>query len=297
MRQIFKKLPADAAQRVKMGAVYLRYGWQSLLSWLGYLRYGSRYEHPLMFIAGLPKSGTSWLEAMLASYPGFQPLLIPRATRYELRHGGSHDYALPPGYFDRFRKQLVVNKMHIPGSPHNARMLHRSRIKYIVLYRDLRDVAVSYTFYVRQTPQHPEHHKYHNKSVREGLGIFGRELLGPYARWVQTWEKIRHPDLSLMFRYEDLLADTRGIMTTVADHYQLDTGDKSIERLVEQHTFQKMSGGRNRGQASAESFFRRGTSGDWKNHFTPALKALYGDQIGDFLIKHDYESDNSWIAE
>jgi len=29
------------------------------------------YKHPIIFIAGLPKSGTTWLRTMLANLPGY----------------------------------------------------------------------------------------------------------------------------------------------------------------------------------------------------------------------------------
>ncbi len=47
-------------------------------------------------------------------------------------------------------------------------------------------------------------------------------------------------------------------------------------------------------QASDSSFFRKGVAGDWRNQFTPELKDLYRERIGDFLIEVRDEEDHAW---
>ena len=36
----------------------------------GYRDFGDRYAHPILFVAGLPKSGTTWLGDVLSQHPG-----------------------------------------------------------------------------------------------------------------------------------------------------------------------------------------------------------------------------------
>jgi hypothetical protein len=278
----------------KRALSYLRYLTQRRACHRGFQQIDEHYSQELLFIAGLPKSGTTWLEKMLTSYPGFNNLLIPEATAYELANGGSHDYDLPEDMFSRFEDMLVVTKMHVHGSPHNARLLHEASVKYVVLYRDLRDVAVSHYFYVRQTPWHPEYPIYKNLSVEEGLATFADRLLLPFANWVRSWHQNRDPDLSLVLRYEEMLADTVGVMTHVAEHFGLDSSPETVTEIVEAHSFENLSGGRSQGEESKNSFFRKGKSGDWRNHFTPELRERYKEIIGDFLIEFGYEQDDLW---
>ena len=40
---------------------------------------------------------------------------------------------------------------------------------------------------------------------------------------------------------------------------------------------------------------RKGIVGDWKNHFTPASRAMFDEFAGEQLIKLGYETDNSWV--
>jgi hypothetical protein len=287
-------LSPQLARVLKRVGVHLRYLGQAHSCHQGFLRVGSQYSQHVIFIAGLPKSGTTWLKKMLTSYPGFHELLIPDVAAYEFDRGGSHDYDLPPDIFSRFRDMLVVTKMHMHGSPHNVGLLHEAGVRYIVLYRDLRDVAVSYFFYVRQTPWHPEYPIYRGLSVGEGLARFTDRLLLPYVDWVRSWHKNRDPDMSLELRYEEMLDDPVGVMTRVARHFELDSSLATINELVEAHSFKRLSGGRDRGGQSKDSFFRKGQSGDWRNHFTPRLVETHKELIGGFLIEFGYEQDHNW---
>jgi len=248
----------------------------------------------VLFIAGLPKSGTTWLKKMISSYPGFTEVLIPDVATYELATGGSHDYDLPVDMFLRFEGMLLVTKMHVHGSPHNVEVLREAGVRYVVLYRDLRDVAVSHFFYVRQTPWHPEYPLYSRLSVQKGLAVFADRTLLAYTEWVRSWHRNRDREMSLVLRYEQMLSDPFVALTQVAEHFELDSSPETIDRIVEMHRFQRLSGGRGQGEESTTSFFRKGTAGDWKNHFTPELKETYKKNIGDFLVEFGYEQDHVW---
>lgn len=287
-------LPPPVARTAKRFAVYPRYLTQVQACRRGFQQFGERYPQKVLFIAGLPKSGTTWLEKMVASYPGFHDLLIPEVAAYELATGDSHSYNLPGNMFSGFKNMLVLTKMHVHGSPHNVALLHKAGIKYVVLYRDLRDVAVSHFFYVRQTPWHPEYPLYAHLSAQHALTLFAQRTLLAYVDWIRSWHAHHDPAMSLILRYEQMLTDTTAMMTKVADHFGLDSSSKWINRLVEKHSFQNLSGGRNQGTENANSFFRKGLAGDWQNYFTDELKTLYKEQIGEFLIEFNYERNFAW---
>lgn len=287
-------LPSPVARTAKRIGVYPRYVIQARACRKGFRQLGHLYPQKVLFIAGLPKSGTTWLKKMVTSYPGFHELLIPDVAAYELATGGSHDYDLPADMFSRFNDMLVVTKMHVHGSPHNVELLRAAGVRYVVLYRDLRDVAVSHVFYVRRTPWHPEHPVYANLSVPEGLAAFAERTLLAYADWVRSWHENRDPKASLELRYEQMLADPAAAMTRVAEHFELDRSPARIREMVESHSFQKLSRGRSRGEESRGSFFRKGVAGDWANYFTSQLKDLYKGLVGEFLIEFGYEQHHSW---
>lgn len=289
-----KWLPAWAAREAKRAAVWPRYWAQRKACREGFRLYGDRYPQKVLFVAGMPKSGTTWLEKMIASFPGFHDLLIPDVAAYELKTGGSHDYELPSDMFERFDKMLVLTKMHVHGSRHNADVLKKAGVKHVVLYRDLRDVAISYHFYVKGTPWHPEHARHKDADLQQGLRVFAERMLDGYVEWVRSWEKNRDPVNSLAFKYEDMLQDANGVMMQIARHYQLSADEAEIKRIVEANSFQNLSKGRAQGQESGQSFFRKGVAGDWRNQFSPELREVYKKKIGAFLIEAGYERSMDW---
>jgi len=286
--------PPKILRLIKLAGVNARFFIQSWRGRINFRKYEGRYQHKTLFIAGLPKSGTTWLKGMLAGYPGFDEILIPDATSYELKTGGSHDYDLPLDIFSRFKNMLVITKMHVPGSTWNVKLLDEAGINYVVLYRDLRDVAVSYCYYVRKTAWHPEYPVYSKLSLEEGLKRFADTLLGEYAEWVGSWGMNLNPERGLMVKYEMLVKEPYSVMSQIAEHFELDNSSETIKCIVDDNSFIKLSRGRNQGESNPDSFFRKGIAGDWKNHFTPEINKLYKEKIGQFLIKFEYEQNLDW---
>ncbi|QKK06879.1 MAG: sulfotransferase domain-containing protein [Planctomycetota bacterium] len=287
-------LPPAGARLAKRLAVGARYRSQAQACREGFAAYGDRYPQKSLFVAGLPKSGTTWVEKMLSSFPGFHELLIPEVAAHEMATGGSHDFELPEGMFDRFKDMLVLSKMHVHGSMHNAEVLRRAGVRYVILFRDLRDVAVSNYFYVCNTPWHPEYRHYHGRTVEEGLVTFAERTLPAYVQWVRSWQANRDPERSLVFRYEELLADDLGCLRKMAALFELPGSDDELRTIAERNSFKAMSGGRERGEESGSSFQRKGQAGDWKNHFTPAITEVYRGVLGEFLVEFGYERSEDW---
>ncbi|MCA9300125.1 MAG: sulfotransferase domain-containing protein [Phycisphaerales bacterium] len=294
LENLARKLPPGMARLAKRCAVHGRYRKQLEACRAGFREYGDRYPRKVLFVAGLPKSGTTWLEKMLGAFPGFHEVLIPEVARHEMATGGSHDFELPDDMFERFRDMLVLTKMHVHGSPHNCEVLKRAGVRYVALHRDLRDVAVSNYFYVCNTPWHPEYPHYAGKSVEQGLEVFARRTLPAYVDWVRSWHANRDPEASLIFRYEDMLEDAASIMGQVNRHFELGASDDEIASIVERHSFRQMSGGRDRGEADGGSFVRKGVAGDWRTQFTPELTSIYRQVLGAFLIEYGYEESETW---
>jgi Sulfotransferase domain len=288
-------LPSNLALFIKKNLVSnSRYLIQLKQAKKGFKEFGHLYPQNIIFVAGLPKSGTSWLKKMICSYQGYQEVMIPEANSYEISHSGSHNFDLPDDTFSRFANKLVVLKLHVHGSEHNINLLKNNQIPFIIIYRDLRDVAVSYYFYVKQTPWHSEHKLYKNLCIEDGLKLFANSLLIPYVRWIESWENNANSSLKLILRYEDLLVNSEAELLNVAKHCNLDSSVSKITEIVTVNSFANLSGGRNKGNESQNSFFRKGIAGDWKNHFTPSVKSIYKEKIGEFLIKFKYENDLSW---
>src|SRR6056297_2772885 len=123
---LMSKLPPRLGRFCKRALVYPRFWAQKRKAKAGFERYGSKYRNPILFVAGMPKSGSTWLENMVSSYPGYQEILLPEATVAELKGTMGHLYELEKGCFGQFEKCLVLTKMHCPGTSGNVDELRRA---------------------------------------------------------------------------------------------------------------------------------------------------------------------------
>lgn len=64
--------------------------------------------------------------------------------------------------------------------------------------------------------------------------------------------------------------------------------------IVYQNRFSKLAGERKLGEEDEFSHYRKGTAGDWKNHFNESHKIFFKEHYNDLLVKLGYESDANW---
>lgn len=266
-----------------------RYNAQLKVGKKGYLLHGEKYPQETLFVGGLPKSGTTWLEKMLCTLDGFTDIMIPEAVYYGEKHNESHTFDFPKNTFTQLKKALTVLKLHCHGSQSNFDILKANEIQFVVIYRDLRDVAVSYIFYIKRTTYHPEHRKYKTLSTKDALLTFSREVLPSYVKWIDSWHQYENEPSCCIIRYEDLKEDTFNQMKTIFNHYGISLSDDKIKDIIEVNSFKKLSGGRKQGEQSKSSFFRKGISGDWKNHFDEDVISAFKKEMGNYIEKYGYE--------
>jgi Sulfotransferase domain len=279
--------PSFLAPAAKKFIAYPRYYEQLRKSKTQFSIYKNKYRQNILFVAGLPKSGTTWLEKMLGSFPGFTDVMIPEAVAYEQKNGQSHLFELPGNIFSRFNESLAVLKLHAHGSFRNFSILEKHNLRYVVLYRDLRDVAVSHVFYVQSTAYHPQHALYKRLNTKHALIHFANTLLPEFIDWVDSWHQHESSPLSYVLKYEDLLKAPYEKLTEVVNHYCINTSDDEIKTIIQKNSFESMKGGKTSDEGE-NSFFRKGESGDWKNHFDVELKEIYRIALKDFNDKYGY---------
>jgi hypothetical protein len=136
--------------------------------------------------------------------------------------------------------------------------------------------------------------------LRTGEGIFPEEWLARIAgKWSTRVGNAVEDGPALLganyaeVRYEGLLEKPEEEVRRLLEFLGADASEPSVKRCVDVASFEKVSGGRERGQEAA-SFFRKGIAGDWKNVFTVQDKRDFKAAAGDLLVKLGYEKDDGW---
>jgi hypothetical protein len=140
-------------------------------------------------------------------------------------------------------------------------------------------------------------------SKEEGLmmdmDFIDRDVLRPLEAWDYGLPHV------LEIKVEDLTSRPLEMFTAVFSFLGIigSEGNPSTENplsvealngILLANSFEVLSGGRKAGQEDHQHHFRKGVAGDWRNHFTPAVKDAFKKRYGGLLLKLGYESDASW---
>jgi hypothetical protein len=223
-----------------------------------------------IFLVSFPKSGNTWLSFIIAN--------LLKKDNENINFHNVINYIPELGIHNQ--KILNLNRPRIIKS-HDTYNSQFSVVIYLV--RDPRDVYVSYYHYKRKLL--PE-----SQSFSEFLR---KNDLYP-CRWhthVESW--MDKSNVALFLKYEDILADTFGKVCKVAEVILGNVpSDERIWEAIENSSFNKMKAiekeyGRpfkSRAQEiKSSTFVRKGTIGDWNNHFTEEDKEYLGTEVGSLL--------------
>jgi hypothetical protein len=178
------------------------------------------------------------------------------------------------------------------------------------IVRDPRDMAVS--AYFSHLNSHPDksfprlaEHRETLKKVPKEEGLL-QELSRPYVfRCMATWDYAQPHVLEL--KMEQLIRDPYEGYRRVFSFLGLMEGDGGFQYphpskltagrlrdVLAENDFKVKADGRKPGEEDAQSHYRKGVPGDWKNHFTERHKEFFKSRYNDLLVKLGYETDDSW---
>jgi len=209
-----------------------------------------------------------------------------------------------PVNLDKDDAGLSYSKKFIffPNGDYQKHIVETKHTNYKAFHivRDLRDMIVSGYF----------SHKYSHATQNE----WGKKFLIPHRNWLNTvseeegimeeilkgyaLNKISEWNFSdpniKEIKFEDMIADPFKTFSEVSDFLQIDVSAEKLKEIIEKNSFENLSKGRKPGEEDKSSHFRKGTPGDWKNHFTEEHVKVFKEKWGDLLIKTGYEKDNEW---
>ncbi|AEH45602.1 sulfotransferase [Thermodesulfatator indicus DSM 15286] len=182
------------------------------------------------------------------------------------------------GYFiKKFNPKCLIEKSadHVRSIPRIKNTYPNSKL--IVVYRDGRDFVVS--------------HRYYAKNMN---------LPWDFEESVKLWKEMIEYQLQyekeyglFSISYEEMLNNNKAIAIKILNFLGLNYTNDILENMIHKSSFEFRTG-RKRGEANKKSFYRKGVSGDWRNHFSEKEKEIFKKIAGDLLIKLGYEKGYDW---
>lgn len=241
------------------------------------------------------KTASQWIKGIFCHRKVYAASgLMPFSYQRELE-GGVDVRPIHERRFDRpFPTKTIVTPLYLAFDAFAA-MPKPDNYRAFFVMRDPRDVVVSW--YHSHRSNHPvvgtvaeNREKLAAMSPDDGLRftmdtLHERGHLAALASWADA--RMRDANVMLV-KYEDLTGDDGFThFRTLMDHLDVGLGDQPLREVLDAFSFERLTG-RKRGSEKAASKFRKGTPGDWKNHFTPAAEARFRELAGDLPERLGY---------
>jgi len=239
-------------------------------------------EEPAILCVSLPKAGTHLLERALCLHPHLYRRVVPTLHDKNINRWGGLERLLErlhPG-------QILVSHLHFrPEYPH---LLARTGVRCLFLVRDPRDILVSQAFYIAGDRGHYLHHLFAplpDTEARVRVGITGDSVHGllPLQRRLSAFAGWLNAS-ALVVRYEALIGGMGG-GDIAAQHATLGAIYRAVGISPSDALLSSISA---RLFSRASPTFRKGTTGQWKQHLTPTLLTLLEREAAEELKRYGY---------
>jgi len=251
----------------------------------------------MFFIAGLPKSGSTWLYRMMGHVPGinYRPMRGP---------SGVNSSGLSVNLWDDIDDGTFkyhpffgcsVYKTHTRYSEENWRILTKNGVKkVVVLVRDPRDVAVSLFHHHRVDATHEFHALLHAMEPDHGIESVILRLMPDYVAWLRGWaEFAAASEEALIVRYEELYDRPEDVMNSIFHFYGVTLAPDIVARICRRTSMgsDENLGTNLAGKGSRFSTARKGGYGGWKSAFNDRHKSMFGElpEAAEVIAKLGYQ--------
>ncbi len=265
------------------------------------------------FIVGCQKTGTTWLQAALNGHPEiacrgearFATLLLPHIAAAVRGHNkaqraGELGAITGEQMVQLFRVATAMVMSRWPMGP-RVRIIGEKtpehaifmgalsnafpKCRFIHIIRDGRDAAASgWRHNLREN--NPEFHA-RFPTFAPYAAHFAAEHYVTYINRAREWGRA-HTDRYREVRYEDLHADPETSMRSLLEFLGADASERPLRRCIDAGAFERLSGGRARGETDNNSHFRKGIVGDWLEHFDDAALAGFNAAAGPLMRELGY---------
>lgn len=188
---------------------------------------------PWIFIACMPKSGSTFISQKLASITGYSHA---RPISYYMDIEQNIDVRMVP----RLLRKKIVCQMHTPGRLFNIDVMRHYGIRPVILIRDPRDVLLSsHDHFFRETPVGPMGSldpDWFNWDFEQRLEYLIIHELPRIREWYELWWANKFRIDHLVVRYEELVRSPEtklDLFERILKFYKLEAFLPGLARLAD----------------------------------------------------------------
>ncbi|MDF1792489.1 MAG: sulfotransferase [Thalassobaculaceae bacterium] len=270
---------------------------------------------PVFFVAGLPRSGTTWLQQMLNAHPQvlclgeshFMNDMVPELYQVlwnytKQRAKGQRTWApgvvgpqpvhMGPVFRMAFAALAAANlgdknleTLVTIGEKNPDNLFHAERVwrvypdaRMVHIIRDPRDGAVS--GFARFRPRLPE-----EMTREQYVDAYSKD----WASRIATARVASAGRAYMEIRYEELHADTFGRAGEIFRFIGVSDDTADVALATDASSFERLSGGRKQGEKDATSHYRRGEVGGWRDELTEEEVRMAERNAGEMMTSLGYE--------
>ena len=277
-----------------------------------------------ILVNGMPKAGTNLVKSALSLIPGlhnkqkgatflpkkgFRKKIDDTYIRMHKALGGDTVlYGVDwPREMPKRRMQHILSSLnenqfvqsHIPHSPASTLVIKNSKVRFIIVLRDPRDIVVSHYKYILKTKKHFLHEYYHSLSSDAERLMTSIVGLKPEGKYQFNLLNIRDRYLSMMGWQKDFPGHTLSFEKLIGskgggnDDLQYLELEKLLT-LIDIDNKEKHIENISRGLFGIGSTFRKGQISSWRTFFSEEHRKVFKDITKDLLFTFGYEKKHNW---
>jgi len=233
-----------------------------------------------LLLASIHKSGTNMLTQAIGG------------NHYQINGRIEKDDIHPhPEVIQEMKKFQRFGRSHLPYHPRYYEVMWELGGKIIFLYRDPRDCIVSWAHYVDDVKGHEGFINFEigyglrleHLDIQERIHAILQEAkfeYGRFANWLDAPD-----DVVYKMTYEDMLYRRKSTFQDLIDWM----GDELVQVLGTEFDCSKPEYMMRRIDPDNCNTYRKGTTGDWKNHFTKEQEEFFWSEMGETMERMGYK--------
>lgn len=259
-----------------------------------------RSESTNVYHCCVQRTASQWLQKVLFDsrvyrYSGLAPYIYKMPYGYKLPFNIGYE----PGddaeaiFADPFPENTIVGPLYVTFDAYMAISKPEQHNAFFIT-RDPRDIVVSWYFQLKHSAVSEErflrHRRLLNDMSRQDGIMYSIDQLQGLFRTLRSW--IYVPEMGpnvLVLRFEDITGpDKFQVFKKLFSHCDICIPDNVLHQLLRDCSFETLSG-RKQGDEQVGTHYRKGISGDWKNHFDSMVTAKFKQATGDLITELGYD--------